>query len=187
MKVLLGATGAINTINLPDYVRELTRGGHHVKVVLTRAAESFISTAVLNASTGVEVLTDRDFVPALVPYHVVLANWCDALVVAPMTANTLSKLALGLADNLLSTTALVQPPIVVAPCMNIRAYRHPQVRRHLSELSSRGTLVLTPSLTISASGSEALRMAGPRQLRRAIEGCPPLVGALAVDLIEGDP
>ncbi|MHB1505240.1 MAG: flavoprotein [Sulfobacillus sp.] len=169
LNVLLGASGAINTVNLPHYVSELTRRGHQVKVILTKSAESFVPPAVLRASTGVEVFTDRDFVPELVPHHVALAHWSEVVALAPMTANTLAKVALGISDNLLLATALVEPPTVAAPCMNVAAYQHPVVRAHLAELAYRGTVVLAPLIAASGQG-ESLRMIGPRQLRRAIEG-----------------
>ncbi len=170
MKILLGATGAINTVNLPHYVRELTHRGHEVRVVLTQAAECFLSAPVLRASTGVEVFTDRDFLAAMHPEHLALASWCEALAVAPLTANSLAKLAVGLADNLLLATALARRPAVVAPCMNIASYRHPAVQSHLSDLAAWGTLVLGPCPGRAGQGEEVLRMAGPRDLRRAVEG-----------------
>lgn len=167
--ILLGACGAINTVNLPHYVSELARRGHNVRVILTRSAESFISAAVLRASTGVEVFTDQDFLPELRSHHVALAHWSEALAVAPLTANTLAKLAIGIADNLLLATALVQPPTVVAPCMNTAAYGHPAVRAHLGELRQRGAVVLAPTLLPATQDRQSMRMAGPRQLGQAIE------------------
>ena len=170
MKILLGATGAINTVNLPHYVRELTHRGHEVRVVLTPAAECFLPASVLRATTGVEVFTDRDFLVAMHPQHLALAKWCETLAVAPLTANSLAKLAVGLADNLLLATALARRPAVVAPCMNIASYRHPAVQGHLGALAGWGTLVLGPCPGRAGQGEEVLRMAGPRDLRRAVEG-----------------
>ncbi len=167
--ILLGASGAVNAVNLPHYVCELSRRGHVVRVILTTSAESFISPAALRASTGVDVLTDRDFLPELTAHHVALAHWGEILAVAPLTANTLAKLALGIADNLLLATALTKPPAVVAPCMNIATYQHPVVQGHLDALRHWGATLLAPTLFSITQETKGLRMAGPRQLGQAIE------------------
>lgn len=155
MNVLLGICGGIAACKAPELVRELGRAGAAVRCVVTPAATSFCAPLSLEILSGGQVYDESYLRPGVggVEQHVELAQWADVFLVAPATANTLSRLAWGLADDLLTTTALmVQCPLVVAPAMHAAMWEHPAVRESVAQLRRRGVRVVGPEVGPLASG-----------------------------------
>lgn len=177
--VLLGATGSVAAVRVPALVAELTAAGHAVRVVATDAATYFFDPAPLRA-----VLTlDADEWPGE-RYarddrvrHIELRNWADVLVIAPLDANTLAKLAAGLSDNCLTCVWRAWDPgkpVVLAPAMNTRMWEHPFTRKHLRAVAADfGAGELPPGLDeeslVAAINERArgLRIVGPISKRLA--------------------
>jgi len=139
MKVLLGVTGGIAVYKACDLVRRLREGGHDVQVVMTEAAQRFVTPMtfeVLSARpVGTSLWGGAD--PSI--EHIRLARWPDVIVVAPATANTIGRLANGLAEDLLSTVVLASRadvPVVIAPAMNTAMWENPLVRRNVDALAA---------------------------------------------------
>jgi phosphopantothenoylcysteine decarboxylase/phosphopantothenate--cysteine ligase len=161
-RIVVGVTGGIAAYKACELVRLLVRAGHDVTPVLTRGAERFVAAETFWA------LARRS--PPADPYpHLQDA---DALVVAPLTAHTLARLAHGLADDLLTETALAhRGPLVVAPAMNSAMWEHPATRANLALLVERGAVVLGPEEGELAEGLVAMgRMAEPEEIARRVEG-----------------
>jgi phosphopantothenoylcysteine decarboxylase len=139
--VLLGATGSVAAVRVPALVEQLTAAGHAVKVVATDAATYFFDPAALR-----EVLTlDADEWPGERygrgdrVVHIDLRNWADVFAVAPLDANTLAKLAVGLCDNCLTCVWRAwdpAKPVVLAPAMNTLMWGHPFTRKHLRAVAA---------------------------------------------------
>jgi phosphopantothenoylcysteine decarboxylase / phosphopantothenate---cysteine ligase len=184
-RILLGVSGGIAAYKAVELVRLATAAGHAVRVVQTPASLQFVGRATFEGVTGAPVLVDEfepdpargafpgDPAPDHDPIsHLELVARCDVMVVAPASANTLSKLAHGLADNLLSSAALASTaPLVVAPAMNSHMYEHPATRANLELLRSRGARVVEPGTGRLASKGEwgVGRLAEPPEILAAIE------------------
>jgi phosphopantothenoylcysteine decarboxylase/phosphopantothenate--cysteine ligase len=142
MKLLLGVTGGIAAYKVCELTSLAVKAGHEVRVVMTPNATRFVGALTFEALSGNPVLLDT-FAGAPVPGsgsaidHISWAKWPDAVLVAPLSANTLGKLACGLADDALTTVLMAVPavtPIVLAPAMNTAMWDHPVVRRNLDWL-----------------------------------------------------
>lgn len=145
-KVIIGVTGGIAAYKIPELARLFVRGGIDVQVVLTPAAAEFITPLTFQTLTGnpvyVEMYGDRTGERVR---HVELLEKADLMVIAPATANTIGKMALGLADNLISTLYLAADcPVVVIPSMNVNMFRHPAVVANIEMLRKRGCHVMDP-------------------------------------------
>lgn len=191
-RLVMGVTGSIATYKVATLASSLTQAGTLVDVVMTEAATRFVSPLTFQALTGRPVYTDMwetetgGGLPTHIA-HVGLAEGADLLVVAPATANTIAKLALGLADNLLTVTALAaRCPVVVAPAMDGGMFEHPITQANLEMLASReGVTVVGPVVGRMASGMEGLgRMVEPEALlgacRLALGASGPLAGRRVV-------
>lgn len=188
-RILLGVSGGIAAYKALEVVRLATKAGHAVRVVQTPASQRFVGAASFAALTGAPVLTDefeRD--PARGAFgdqaapdhdplsHLELVRNADAYLVAPASANTIAKLAHGLADNLLTSAALAAGcPLLVAPAMNDHMWEHPATRANLALLRERGVTVIDPGTGALASKGEwgAGRLADPAQLLAAVEALVP--------------
>jgi phosphopantothenoylcysteine decarboxylase/phosphopantothenate--cysteine ligase len=184
-RILLGVTGGISAYKAVELVRLATKAGHSVRVVQTPASERFIGRATFEGITGAPVLVDEfepdpargafpgDPAPGHAPIsHLELVARCDLFAVVPASANTIAKLAAGLADNLLTSAALASPaPLLIAPAMNERMWRHPATRRNVETLESRGATVVPPTTGALASKGEhgEGRLAEPADVLAAIE------------------
>jgi phosphopantothenoylcysteine decarboxylase / phosphopantothenate---cysteine ligase len=184
-RILLGVSGGIAAYKAVELVRLATAAGHAVRVVQTPASLQFVGRATFEGVTGAPVLVDEfepdpargafpgDPTPDHDPIsHLELVARCDVLVVAPASANTLAKLAHGLADNLLSSAALASTaPLVVAPAMNSHMYEHPATQANLELLRSRGARIVEPGTGRLASKGEwgVGRLAEPPEILAAIE------------------
>ena len=165
-RILLGVTGGIAAYKACILVRLLVRAGHDVYPVLTAGAERFVTAETFNA------LARR--APSDEPYpH--LGHW-DVLVVAPLTANTLARLAHGLADDVLTEAALAHAgPVLVAPAMNTRMWVHPATQGNVATLRARGVEIVGPAEGELAEREEGIgRMAEPEEIHARIES---LLGA----------
>jgi phosphopantothenoylcysteine decarboxylase/phosphopantothenate--cysteine ligase len=164
MKVVLGVSGGIAAYKAPDLVRRLQDAGADVRVILTPNAARFVSPLSLATVSNHGVIVEQwgDVDKGGVD-HVELARWADVLLIAPATANILAKLAIGIADDALSTYALAhRGDIIVAPAMNTFMLQQPTVAANLATLRARGVDVIEPDWGLLACGDEgAGRMPDP--------------------------
>jgi phosphopantothenoylcysteine decarboxylase / phosphopantothenate---cysteine ligase len=160
-RILLGVTGGIASYKACTLVRLLVRAGHEVEPVVTASAERFVTSETFRALARRPATDD--------PYpH--LARF-DALVVAPLTANTLARMAHGLADDVLTEAVLAHSgPVVVAPAMNTRMWLHPATQENVSALRARGVELVGPAEGELAEGEEGIgRMAEPEEIFARVE------------------
>jgi phosphopantothenoylcysteine synthetase/decarboxylase len=142
MRVLLGVTGGIAAYKAADLVSKLVSGGHEVRVVMTRSATQFVTPLTFEALSGQPVMVDALATGATGDgpssiQHISWAKWAEVACVAPLTANTLGKLAMGLADDALTTVWMALPPgipNILCPAMNTQMWDHPIVQRNLAWL-----------------------------------------------------
>lgn len=157
-KIVLGISGGIAAYKSAYLVRELTRLGALVRVVMTDSAAAFITPMTLQALSGFEVRTSLfDPQAERAMGHIELARWADYLLIAPASANCLAKMANGLADDLLSTLYLVsETPVLVCPAMNRSMWAHPATMANCEILASRGVLIIGPEEGSQACGEQGL-------------------------------
>ena len=153
-RILLGVTGSIAAYKSADLVSRLTQQGAQVDVILSAGAEKFISALTFQSVSARKAFTDTDLWGGQAHIlHVGLGHAAQLLVIAPCTAHTLAKLAHGLADNLLTITALASSaPILLAPAMDAGMYEHPATRENVRILQERGVLFAGPAEGRMASG-----------------------------------
>ncbi|MBR9856718.1 MAG: bifunctional phosphopantothenoylcysteine decarboxylase/phosphopantothenate--cysteine ligase CoaBC [Gammaproteobacteria bacterium] len=160
-RILVGLSGGIAAYKSAELVRRLKERHAEVRVVMTESAKSFITPLTLQAVSG-EPVSDALLDPAAEAGmgHIELAKWADLVLIAPASANTLARLAAGLADDLLTTLCLATPAsLAVAPAMNQQMYRHPATQDNLATLARRQTLVWGP-----AQGAQACGDVGPGRM-----------------------
>ena len=151
-KILLGITGSIAAYKAITLVRLLIKDGAEVKVICTPAAKSFVSPLVLSTLSKHKVLVDL-FEEETWTNHVQLGRWADVMLVAPLTCNTLSKMAGGTCDNLLLATYLSATcPVIVAPAMDEDMWHHPATKQNIQTLQSFGNYVISVANGELASG-----------------------------------
>ena len=168
-RVLVGVTGGIAAYKTAFLVRLLTEGGADVQVVMTPAAARFVGPDTFAALTHHPVHWDLfDRTDAVL--HVRLAHDAEVAVVAPATANALARLALGLADDLVTSTLLEATcPLVIAPAMHSGMWKHPATQAHVRTLLERRVVVVGPGEGALAAGDEGVgRMAEPEQIAAAV-------------------
>jgi phosphopantothenoylcysteine decarboxylase/phosphopantothenate--cysteine ligase len=153
-KILLGVTGSIAVYKAVELASQLTQAGAHVDVILTEAAQAFVRPLTFQSVTGRRAYTDTDlWGDEAHLLHVGLAHEAALYLIAPVTANTMAKLAHGQADNLLTLTALgAGCPLALAPAMDVGMYEHPATQSNLKTLVSRGTTFVGPVEGRMASG-----------------------------------
>jgi phosphopantothenoylcysteine decarboxylase/phosphopantothenate--cysteine ligase len=165
--LLLGITGSIAAYKAADLASKLTQEGAQVDVILTPAAEKFVTPLTFQSVTGRKTFTEADLWGGEAHVlHVGLGHSADLLVIAPCTANTIAKLAHGIADNLLTITALAACcPILIAPAMDVGMFSHPATQENLKILVERGACIAGPAEGRMASGlSGKGRMIEPAEL-----------------------
>ena len=155
--IALGVTGSIAAYKACELVRLFVKGGYEVSVVMTASAEKFVSALTFRTLSQNPVCTGLFEHPEeWVPEHIGLADKCDALVIAPCTANVIAKLANGIADDSLSSLALAcVKPLVIAPAMNVNMWNHPATQANLVKLRERGAMILEPGEGDLACGVSA--------------------------------
>src|SRR4051794_10599737 len=194
-RVLLGITGGISAYKAVELARLAIKAGHAVRVVQTPTSTRFVGPATFEGITGAPVLTDEfdadpargafpgDPAPDHAPIsHLELVRRADCYAIVPASANTIAKLANGLADNLLTSAALASTaPLVIAPAMNDKMWRHPATQANVETLRLRGATIVPPGEGALASRGEwgEGRLAEPPEVLAAIEG------AIAAPTLEG--
>jgi len=153
-KILIGVTGSIAAYKIPFLVRLLKKEGAEVKIIMTGCATDFVTPLTLSTLSQQPILIE--------PYnktdgswnsHVEWGRWADVFVVAPVSANTLAKMAAGIADNLLTTTYLAAKcPVFFAPAMDLDMYHHPTTQKNTNTLLSYGNFLIAPNEGELASG-----------------------------------
>ena len=164
-KILLGITGSIAAYKSIYLVRLLIKAGAEVKVIITPSAKDFVSSLTLSTLSHNEVLADL-FDEQSWANHVMLGRWADVMIVAPLSCNTLAKMANGQCDNLLLATYLSATcPVVVAPAMDEDMWHHPATKTNIKKLASFGNTIIPVEKGDLASGLEGEgRMAEPEQI-----------------------
>ncbi len=152
--IILGISGGIAAYKMPLLVRLLKKAGANIQVIMTPAAHDFVTPVTLATLSGRPVLTD--FIQnkeGLWHNHVALAQWADLMLLAPVTANTLAKMAHGQADNfLLAVYMSAKSPVMVAPAMDVDMYAHPATRQNLQQLQAYGIHLIPATKGELASG-----------------------------------
>ncbi len=145
-KILLGVTGGIAAYKSIELARLLIKEGYDLQVVMTRSALRFIAPLTFQTLTGRPVYSDMFATPRDTGMpHIELLDQVDLFVLAPATANTIAKMAVGLADNLLTTLYLAaRCPVVIIPSMNVNMYEHQAVKENIERLTLRGCRVMDP-------------------------------------------
>lgn len=153
-KILLGITGSIAAYKIPLLVRLLKKDGADVRVVMTPSARDFVTPLTLSTLSGNPILSHGfDEETGKWDSHVELGLWADLFVVAPASANTMAKMACGIADNYLLTVCLsAKCPIMFAPAMDLDMYKHQATQQNIKTLIERGCIFVAPSSGELASG-----------------------------------
>ena len=170
-RILLGVTGGIAAYKSAELTRRLRAEGAEVKVVMTPAAQAFITPLTLQALSGHPVhveLLDHETEAAM--SHIALARWADRIVAAPASANFIARLSHGLADDLLSTLCLASAaPLLLAPAMNQQMWLNSATQENVQRLQARGAVLLGPAAGSQACGETGPgRMAEPDDIVRAL-------------------
>ncbi len=166
-RVLLGITGGIAAYNIPILVRLLKKQGAEVRCILTPHAQDFVSPLVLATLSQEAVYSEFwNKQTGVWTNHVELGLWADVMLIAPATANTVSKMASGACDNLLLATYLsLKCPCIIAPAMDLDMYQHPSFKRNLATLAQDRVQVIPATFGALASGLEGQgRMEEPEQI-----------------------
>ena len=162
-KILLGITGGIAAYKAPELIRQLLDKNFEVKVVVTEAALVFVSQLTLET-----LLPNAIYCDFIEPemQHIKLAKWADAILIAPITANSMAKICYGFAEDLLSALCLAtQAPIVMVPAMNQAMWHHDTTQKNVSQLKARGIRFLGPESGEQACGDNGLgRMCEPQDI-----------------------
>lgn len=172
--ILLGVTAGIAAYKTASLVRLLVKAGADVRVVMTQAAKAFITPltlSTLSANPVISDFTDEKDDNAVWNDHVELGLWADLFIVAPTTANTLSKMASGNSDNFLIATYLsAKCPVYFAPAMDLDMYKHPTTQQAIETLESYGNILIPSTFGELASGLVGKgRMAEPEAIVEAVE------------------
>ncbi len=188
-RIAFAITGGIAAYKAIDCIRLLTEAEAEVRVLMTPEATQFVRPLTFEALTNHPVTSDWLAPRGGGEVHIELSEWAEALVVAPATANTLAKLAQGVADEIVSGTALAtRAPLILAPAMNDRMFTHPGTQEHLQVLRQRQAVVVEPAVGRLASGKVAVgRLAAPERIvavvdavlagRRNLEGLKVVISA----------
>ena len=173
--VILGVTGSIAAYKAADIARLLMKGGSDVSVIMTESATHFVGELTFRTLTrrpvGLDMFAPKD---DWKPEHISLAERADSLLIAPCTANVIAKLANGIADDLLTCTALAcVAPVIVAPAMNEKMWEHPATQANIAVLKERGVTILEVGSGDLACGYQGKgRMADPEEIVAMVLGLP---------------
>lgn len=151
-KILIGVSGSIAAYKIPMLVRLLVKAGAEVKIIMTPASKNFVSALSLSTVSKSPVLSDIAENDSWAN-HVMLGRWADIFVIAPLSCNSLAKMANGICDNLLTAVYLSATcPVVVAPAMDEDMWHHPSTKSNLEKISSYGNLIIPAEHGELASG-----------------------------------
>ncbi len=165
-KIIVGITGGIAAYKIPLLVRLLKKEGAEVQVVMTASAKEFVTPLTLSTVSGRPVISDFfDRNDGTWNSHVDFGLWADAMIIAPLTANSMAKMATGMADNFLMTLVLsARCPILFAPSMDFDMFQHPTTKENIKKLQGLGYQYIEP-----ASGDLASGLSGPGRLKEPEE------------------
>ncbi|HDL1201044.1 TPA: bifunctional phosphopantothenoylcysteine decarboxylase/phosphopantothenate--cysteine ligase CoaBC [Mannheimia haemolytica] len=170
-KILVGISGGIAAYKTIEFIRHLKKANAEVRVVLTPAAEAFVTPLTLQAISGNAVSTSLlDPQAELAMGHIELAKWADLIVIAPASADFIARLRMGMGNDLLSTLCLATAsPILLAPAMNQQMYKQIAVQENLSVLVNRGVQLIGPNSGFQTCGDVgAGRMSEPEEIYQAV-------------------
>jgi phosphopantothenoylcysteine decarboxylase/phosphopantothenate--cysteine ligase len=170
--VILGITGGIAAYKAADLASKLTQAGARVETIMTEAATKFITALTLRNITGRPVVTDIfEMASEYSEEHIALAEAADVVVIAPATANSIAKLAAGMADDMLGCVVLAtEAPVIVAPAMNDVMYANKVTQENIEKLKARGFQFVEPEYGRLASGKMGQgRLAATETILKAIE------------------
>lgn len=170
-KVLVGVCGSIAAYKTAFFIRLLVKNGAEVKVIMTASASQFITALTLGTLSKNKVYTDLASDAGEWSNHVELGLWADAFVIAPLSANTLGKMANGICDNMLLATYLsAKCPVFFAPAMDLDMWKHKSVKRNIELLHSFGNILIPVEHGELASGLTGDgRMAEPKHIMQHLE------------------
>jgi phosphopantothenoylcysteine decarboxylase/phosphopantothenate--cysteine ligase len=170
-KIVLVITGGIAAYKAAELARLIIKEGGLVRTAMTRSAVEFITPLTMRTLTGAPVAVDMWQAETTNVDHISLADWAEAVVIAPATANTIGKMANGIADDFVSTFLLaVKAPILVCPSMNVNMYDHAAVKDNLSRLVNRGVKIAEPGSGYLACGWEGKgRLLEPTEILEEIK------------------
>lgn len=145
--VVLGVTGGIAAYKAVEIASRLRKAGAEVRVIMTRASQNFVTELTFREISGHAVIPSMwTPVTEAKVEHIALADWADLILVAPATANLIAKTAIGIADDMLTTTLLaVRVPVMIAPAMNTDMYENPVTQANIETLRQRGVIVIEPA------------------------------------------
>ena len=152
--VLVGITGAIAAYKVCELIRLFKKNNANVKVVVTPNALNFVTKTTLESLSQNAVDIEQFNIQEYKPEHIALTDEADIFVIAPASANTIAKMALGICDNLLTSTfCAFKKPVVIAPCMNTNMWENPAVEKNIETLKNRGIKVIEPDTGFLACGT----------------------------------
>lgn len=153
--ILIGITGGIAAYKICELIRMFKRHNANVRVICTRNALNFVTKLTLQNLSQNEVGIEEFELEKYIPEHISYADEADIMIIAPATANTISKIATGICDNLLTSVACAfRKPIIIAPAMNCNMWKNPIIQENLQKLSNRGYKILEPESGFLACGYE---------------------------------
>jgi phosphopantothenoylcysteine decarboxylase/phosphopantothenate--cysteine ligase len=170
--IVLGITGGIAAYKAADLASKLTQAGARVETVMTEAATKFITPLTLRNITGRPVVTDMfEMASEYSEEHIALAEAADVVIIAPATANTIAKLAAGMADDMLGCVVLAtEAPVIIAPAMNDVMYANAVTQENIMKLKARGFTFIDPEYGRLASGKTGQgRLATTEKIIHSIE------------------
>lgn len=151
--ILLGITGGIAAYKICTLIRDFKKNGANVKVVCTPNSLNFVTKLTLQNLSQNDVFVEEFDIKDWKPEHISLADWADVMVIAPATANTISKIATGIADNLLTSIACAfSKQMFIAPAMNCHMWENPNVQENISKLKTQGVEFIDPESGFLACG-----------------------------------
>lgn len=160
MRLLIGVTSSIAAYRIPNLISMLSKNEFQIKTMISERAKAFVAPQAMAVMSGFPCYTDADeWNNTENVLHIELAKWCEALLIAPLTANTLAKIAYGLCDNLLTSAvrALGDKPLILAPAMNTRMWENPLTRKHLDLVGENYSLsVIDPVAKRLADGDRGM-------------------------------
>jgi phosphopantothenoylcysteine decarboxylase/phosphopantothenate--cysteine ligase len=165
-RVVVGVTGSIAAYKACELVRRLKERGAETKCVLTRSAQQFVAPLALQVLSGEPVLSDLHDPTQWQSAHLALADWAEAVVIAPATADCIARLASGRAEDLLDALVLsTRAPVALCPAMETHMWEHPATRANVEKLSSYGYKLWGPAEGALASGKSGVgRMIEPDEI-----------------------
>ena len=155
--ILIGITSSIAAYKIYELIRKYKKNGYEVKVVLSKNALNFVSVLVLESLTNNKVYSEQ-FAPREDVEHIALADWADVFVLAPASANTISKISAGIADNLLTSVVCAyigsKKPFLIAPAMNTNMWENPIIQENIKKLEKLNIEIADPENGFLACGTE---------------------------------